>query len=205
MYICRACHNNETIYKVLKWENIVNVNSLKEFINRYDINQTIHQLEQKISLSRTYKIISDGAREKLVALAQSGLSDIKFYQFTDNLRDNITNINLDQLGGKLRELATKLPGEYEDIKEDLVKNAYDLEGYHRDIVIPMSNLSHQLSDSAMELQELIKFNHSSMTEAIHSLVEEVDKAQIFISESGPTHVKAVLYFKLFDQFLYIEK
>jgi prominin 1 len=168
------------------------VDSLRGYIDRYDINQTIHQLEQKISLSREYKIISEAAREKLNALAQSGLSDIKFYQYTENLKDNITNINLEQLGNRLRGLASRLPNGYDNVKEDLLKNAYDLEGYHRDIVSPMSNLSSLLSNSAIELQEHIKFNHTSMAEAIHSLVDEVDKAQIFITESGPAHVKMVI-------------
>ncbi|XP_014235314.1 prominin-like protein isoform X2 [Trichogramma pretiosum] len=190
-HMVTACHKNETIYKVLKLQYIVDVESLRGFIDRYDINQTIHQLEQKISLSHDYRIISEAAREKLNALAQSGLSDIKFYQFTDNLKDNITSINLEQLAGKLREVALKLPNGYDEVKEDLLKNAYDLEGYHRDIVVPMSNLSNRLSDSATELQEHIKFNHTSMAEAILSLVDQVDKAQVFISTSGPSHVKTL--------------
>uniref|UniRef100_A0ABD2W8M8 Prominin-like protein n=1 Tax=Trichogramma kaykai TaxID=54128 RepID=A0ABD2W8M8_9HYME len=190
-HMVTACHKNETIYKVLKLQYIVDVESLRGFIDRYDINQTIHQLEQKISLSHDYRIISEAAREKLNALAQSGLSDIKFYQFTDNLKDNITSINLEQLAGKLREVALKLPNGHDEVKEDLLKNAYDLEGYHRDIVVPMSNLSNRLSDSATELQEHIKFNHTSMAEAILSLVDQVDKAQVFISTSGPSHVKTL--------------
>ncbi|XP_011499437.1 PREDICTED: prominin-like protein isoform X1 [Ceratosolen solmsi marchali] len=190
-YILNTCHKNETIYRVLKLQYIIDVDSLRGYIDRYDINQTIHQLEQKISLSHDYKIISEAAREKLNALAQSGLSDIKFYQYTENLRDNITNINLEQLGSKLLDLALRLPRGYDNVKEDLLKNAYDLEGYHRDIVNPMSNLSSLLSSSAIELQEHIKFNHTSMAQAIHSLVDEVDKAQIFITESGPAHVKTL--------------
>lgn len=170
---------------------MIDLDTLRSYVDRYAINQTIHQLEQKISLSHKYEIISRTAREKLNALADSGLSDIRFYQFTDNLKSNITNINLEQLALNLRELAGRLPSGHDSIKEDLLKNAYDLEGYHRDIVVPMSNNCSQLSDSAAELEEHIKFNHTSMTKAIHSLIEEVDEAQKFITESGPTHVKIV--------------
>ena len=129
------------------------------------------------------------------ALAESGLSDLRFYQYTENLKDNITNVDLDQLATRLRELASRLPNSYEKnyqtIKRDLIGYANDLENYHKNIVIPMVNWSGQLSDSAMRLQEHIKFNHTSMADAIHSLVAEVDKAQKFITESGPQHVKVV--------------
>lgn len=188
-----SCHNNQTIYEVLKLNYIIDVNVLRSYIDRYDINKTIQKLEEKITLSnhKEYKIISETARDKLAALAQSGLSDLKFYQYTENLKDNITNINLENLASKLRELAGRLSSDHEEIKEDLLKNAYDLEGYHRDIVIPMTNWSNQLSNSAIELEEHIKFNHSSMAEAIHDLVTKVDNAQEFINKQGSQHVKTV--------------
>lgn len=186
-----SCHKNETIYKVLKLQYIMDVNSLRDYIDRYDINQTIRQLEQKINLSHDYKIISQSAREKLGALAQSGLSDIKFYQYTENLKENITSFNLEQLSNQLEDLANRLPRGHEFIKKDLLQNARDLQECHQEILEPMNNLSNQLSDQAVELQEHIKFNHSSMAEAIHSLVQEVDKAQIFISQRGPKYVKMV--------------
>lgn len=166
---------------------------MRGYIDQYDINQTIHKLEEKINLSdhKEYKIISKTAKEKLNALAQSGLSDLKFYQYTENLKDNITNIDLENLASKLRELAGRLSNDHEEVKEDLLKNAYDLEGYHRDIVIPMTNWSNQLSNSAMRLDEHIRFNHTSMADAIHDLLTKVDKAQKFISQKGSQHVKTV--------------
>ncbi|XP_014215519.1 prominin-like protein isoform X2 [Copidosoma floridanum] len=188
-HILNSCHKNETIYKVLKLQYIIDVDTLRSYTDRYDINKTIQKLEEKISLSGTYEIISKEAKMKLNALADSGLSDISFDQYTEHLKENITNINLQQLAEKLRDLASKLPRSHNDIKEELLKNAYDLEGYHRDIVIPMANLSHQLSETAMELQEHIKFNHSSMADAIYKLIKEVDKAQDFITKEGPKYVK----------------
>lgn len=177
---------------MLKLGYIIEVESLRGYVDQYQINETIHQLEHRISLSHNYKIISEAAREKLKALAESGLSAIKFDQFTDNLRDNITNIHLDQLAVKLRELRGRLPPGNEEISDDLQKNAYDLEMYHKSIVGPMTNLSHQLSNKAVELQKHLKFNHSSLAEAIPALINEVDKAQVFITKKGPEHVKTVI-------------
>ena len=187
----RACHANQTLYKVLMFENLIDVNSLRNYVERYDINNTIQQLRRKIIFSPGIVIFSDRARRKLNDLAQSGLSDIKFYQYAEVLRENITNINLQHLAKKLREVSAKLPAEYDDTRDSLEKNAHDLDHYHRDLVMPMAMLGEQLSENALTLQEHIKFNHSSLTEAIHALVNETTQAQEFLNKEGPEYVQLV--------------
>ncbi|XP_032665117.1 prominin-like protein isoform X6 [Odontomachus brunneus] len=188
-YIVTKCHENETLYNVLNLKNLYDVENLRDYAGRYDINDTIQQLRRKISLSPGVVILKDSARSKLNDLAQSGLSDIKFYQYAELLAENITNINLEHLAKQLREVSAKLPSGQEDIRDSLEKNAHDLEHYHRDLVMPMATLSDQLSANALMLQENIKFNHSSMAEAIHDLVEEVTKAQQFLNKDGPEYVQ----------------
>ncbi|XP_025161788.1 prominin-like protein isoform X8 [Harpegnathos saltator] len=188
-YIVTKCHENETLYDVLNLKNLYDVENLRDYAGRYDINDTIQQLRRKISLSPGVVILKDSARSKLNDLAQSGLSDIKFYQYAELLAENITNINLEHLAKQLREVSAKLPGGQEDIRDSLEKNAHDLEHYHRDLVMPMAMLSEQLSANALMLQENIKFNHSSMAEAIHDLVDEVTKAQQFLNKDGPEYVQ----------------
>ncbi|CAD1473479.1 unnamed protein product, partial [Heterotrigona itama] len=188
-YIVRNCHLNETLYKVLKLENIYNVNSLREYAGRYDINNTIQQLRRKISLSPDVVILTDSAKSKLNDLAQSGLSDIKFYQYVEILADNITNINLEHLSKQLLEVSAELPKGQDEIRVSLEKNALDLAYYHDQLVRPMAMLSEQLVTKAVTLEEKIKFNHSSMAEAIHHLVDEVTKAQQFLNKDGPEYVQ----------------
>ncbi|KAF3424770.1 hypothetical protein E2986_04140 [Frieseomelitta varia] len=188
-YIVRNCHLNETLYKVLKLENIYNVNSLREYAGRYDINNTIQQLRRKISLSPDVVILTDSAKSKLNDLAQSGLSDIKFYQYVEILADNITNINLEHLSKQLLEVSAELPTGQDEIRVSLEKNALDLVYYHDQLVRPMAMLSEQLVTKAVTLEEKIKFNHSSMAEAIHHLVDEVTKAQQFLNKDGPEYVQ----------------
>ncbi|KMR04544.1 prominin-like protein [Lasius niger] len=188
-YIVTKCHENETLYNVLNLKNVFDVESLRDYAGRYDINDTIQQLRRKISLSPGVVILKDSARSKLNDLAQSGLSDIKFYQYAELLADNITNINLEHLAKKLREVSAKLPEGQEEIRLSLEKNAHDLEHYHRDLVMPMAMLSEQLSANALTLQDNIKFNHSSMADAIHDLVDEVTKAQQFLNKDGPEYVQ----------------
>lgn len=179
------------------------VRSLRNYTGRYDINDTIQQLRRKINLSPGVVILKDSARSKLNDLAQSGLSDIKFYQYAELLAENITNINLEHLAKQLREVSAKLPENQDDIKFNLEKNAYDLERYHRELVVPMAMLSEQLSANALMLQENIKFNHSSMADAIHDLVDEVTKAQQFLNKDGPEYVQHVGRIYLFFFNLYV--
>lgn len=190
---CSKCHENETLYNVLNLKNLYDVETLRDYAGRYDINDTIQQLRRKISLSPGVVILKESARSKLNDLAQSGLSDIKFYQYAELLAENITNINLEHLAKQLREVSAKLPEGQDDIRDSLEKNAHDLEHYHRDLVMPMATLSEQLSANALMLQENIKFNHSSMAEAIHDLVEEVTKAQQFLNKDGPEYVQYVRF------------
>ncbi|XP_076680317.1 prominin-like protein isoform X5 [Andrena cerasifolii] len=188
-YIVSNCHLNKSLYTVLKLQYLIDEPMLRDYAGRYDINNTIQQLCRKISLSPGVVILTDSAKSKLNDLAQSGLSDIKFYQYAEILADNITNINLEHLARQLREVSAKLPDGQEDIRVSLEKNAHDLEHYHRDLVMPMAMLSEQLSEKALTLQENIKFNHSSMAEAIHDLVDEVTKAQQFLNKDGPEYVQ----------------
>ncbi|XP_017797719.1 PREDICTED: prominin-like protein isoform X2 [Habropoda laboriosa] len=188
-YIVTQCHQDETLYNVLKLNNLFDVSTLREYAGRYDINNTIQQLRRKISLSPGVVILTDSAKSKLNDLAQSGLSDIKFYQYAEFLADNITNINLEHLARQLWEVSAKLPDGQKDIRESLEKNALDLGYNHKELVMPMAMYSEQLAAKAQMLEEKIKFNHSSMAEAIHDLVEEVTKAQQFLNKDGPECVQ----------------
>lgn len=183
-------------------ENTIDLNALRSYIDRFDINKTISQLRQKISLTPGIVIFSETARQKLHDLANSGLGDIPFYKYTENLKENITNINLELLADKLKAVSEKLPANQVEIKGSLDKNAFDLRVYHRDLVLHMIAQSEQLSESAITLQEHLKFNHSSMSEALYVLVKEVTTAQDFLNRDGPRYVQLVNYFTQYITIFY---
>ncbi|XP_076292505.1 LOW QUALITY PROTEIN: prominin-like protein [Lasioglossum baleicum] len=199
-YIVTQCHWKESLYEVLELKYLFDLEQLPHYAGRYEINNTIQQLRKKISLTPGVVILTESAKSKLNDLAESGLSDIKFYQYADLLAGNITNINLEHLARQLRDVSAKLPEGQDDIRESLEKNAHDLDHYHKDLVMPMAMLSEQLSEKASTLQENIKFNHSSMAEAIHDLVDEVTSAQQFLNKNGPEYVQ-ILATKFGDAFL----
>lgn len=83
---------------------MIHLESLRDYVGRFNINNTILTLKNKINLTPGIVILGDSAKAKLNDLAQSGLSDIKFYQYAELLKDNITSINLEHLAHKLREV-----------------------------------------------------------------------------------------------------
>ena len=90
-------------------------------------------------------------------------------------------------------MSAELPAGQDEIRVSLEKNALDLVYYHDQLVRPMAMLSEQLVTKAVTLEEKIKFNHSSMAEAIHHLVDEVTKAQQFLNKDGPEYVQQVSF------------
>ncbi|XP_076381466.1 prominin-1-A isoform X7 [Megalopta genalis] len=206
-YIITKCHLDDTLYNVLKLQYLFDVNSLRDYAGRNDINNTIQQLCQKISLSPGVVILSDSAKSKLNDLANSGLDEIKFYQFAEILAKNITNINLMHLANQLRDVTGKLPEDQKSIRDRLEAIASRLEVTHRELVTPMAMLGKELSKKALTLQENIKFNHTSMKEAIDDLVVEVTNSQEFLNNNGPEYVKSLAtkfgqsFISQVDQFL----
>ncbi|CAL7934952.1 unnamed protein product [Xylocopa violacea] len=188
-YIVTHCHRNESLYKVLKLYYAFNVEQLRNHSGRFEINNTIQELRRQISLSPDVVILTNSAKSKLQSLAQSGLSDIKFYQYVDILAGNITNINLHHLAKQLRDVMGRLPVGQDAIKHELEICARELEEKHEQLVKPMQMYSEELATKANALEEKIKFNHSSMEVAINNLISEVTKAQKFLNEEGPEHVQ----------------
>lgn len=199
-----SCHSNQTLYKVLKLENLMDLNTLRTYIDGFKIKETINELQKKIRVSSNVTIFPDKAKMKLENLKDSGLGEIKFDQYINNLKDNFTNFNLKDLANKLNSVATQLPAGNE--RNTLTKNANLLLKSHSDHVVPMTKLSDELSENAMKLEEHVKFNHSSMGEAIRHLVSDVTLAQQFLNEEGPKCVQRVSFaFFLFSLVLHFHR
>lgn len=58
-------------------------------------------------------------------------------------------------------------------------------------VTKMLDISQQLESTANQLQEHLRFNHSSLRNAVQHLLEEVEHAQTYLYTEGPTIVTKV--------------
>lgn len=68
-----------------------------------------------------------------------------------------------------------------------------LESSQREIVDVMAQLSRQLRANTTALQEDLKFNHTSLRDAVHGLIREVEDAQEYLSVQGPDEVIKVCF------------
>lgn len=175
----------------------MDLKNLSEYVERYDINSNIEKLKNKINLTPNVVILTAEARRKLEALADSGLGEIKFDRYANVLRENITNMNLLDLAEKMDEVAENLTDNHREIKRNLSLNANTLRDIHKSLVVPMTETSEMLMATAENLQETIKFNHSSIQNAIRVLIDEVQRAQDYLNDRGPQIVHGVHIFLFF--------
>lgn len=56
----------------------------------------------------------------------------------------------------------------------------------------MRNISELLESTANQLQEHLRFNHSSLRNAVEHLLLEVEQAQNYLDNEGPTIVTKVI-------------
>ncbi|KAF4522990.1 hypothetical protein B566_EDAN009582 [Ephemera danica] len=171
--LIRSCHQNQSMYEVLGLEAVINVSQVSKFRNDIvdQLNET--ELEQQIRLKSDVVMLTDGARQHLLNLANSPLSDIDFTAYNDLVENQITSIDLK----KLAKVVYYLQNE-----------AMFLESSQIQIVDVMTHLSRQLRANTTALQEDLKFNHSSLREAVHGLIREVESAQNYLSQNGPDDV-----------------
>lgn len=58
-------------------------------------------------------------------------------------------------------------------------------------VAAMLDISQRLESTANQLQEHLRFNHTSLRHAVEHLLMEVDQAQVYLYKEGPTIVTKV--------------
>ncbi|XP_044733523.1 prominin-like protein [Chrysoperla carnea] len=174
-----SCHRNKSVYKVLALEQKFNLKELES--------------KDKITMDHGITILTKEAKGKLQKLADSGIGDIKFDRFTEILRDNITSISLTDLSHKLTDTANKI-GDKQDlqqIKLSLQRNALYLETFQNTLVVPMVQSAEDLKETAVRLEEGLKFNHSSFNEAVNYLLKEVEEAQEYLQTNGTKDVAEI--------------
>lgn len=113
------------------------------------------------------------------------------------LNVQITNINLTQLSTQLRTNAQKIPDhatsgfDLTKIKKLLRAKARFLELLQRDSVAQIRQEIMILKSNVTTLKEHLKFNHTSLKDALESLISEVNRAQVYLRKNGTTELKAV--------------
>uniref|UniRef100_A0A8W7PG49 Prominin-like protein n=1 Tax=Anopheles coluzzii TaxID=1518534 RepID=A0A8W7PG49_ANOCL len=187
-----ACQQNETIYKVLKLNNFIDIRTIRDFPEHYGITRELAALKEKIKI-QSVQILTPEATEDIRALQESKLNDFDVDKFTDNLTFNITEYNLNEIADKLREVANRVPSgkEMNDIKVNLKNQALHLSSYQTNLVDPMIASTNELIKLSTTLDTSLKFGEKSFSAAIDKFLTQIKDAEEYINKYGKTFVQNV--------------
>ncbi|XP_064071872.1 prominin-like protein isoform X4 [Vanessa tameamea] len=185
------CHRNRTIYRTLQLHRRYDLQAVRE--------QTAAQVAASVAALRTdypprgrpLRILSPAARRKLDLLADTGLSDFDFDRILYALETNMTSLSLDGLSAQLESTARALAprGGFAEVARDLRSAAEHLARLHRDVVRPMLQRTAELNATASELRDVLRFNQSSLKEAIHYRIRDTTEVELFLNTQGPDLVQ----------------
>lgn len=72
-----------------------------------------------------------------------------------------------------------------------------LKGHQNQHVTAMLDISQRLETTANQLQDHLRFNHSSLRDAVEHLLKEVEQAQAYLYNEGSIIVTKVSYSYLY--------
>lgn len=188
--IIRSCHKNESLYNVLHLENHIVIKDVLKYQQTFDIENRVYELVNHIRLDQQLNIMTSRARHLLDSMAHS-LSNINFPYYTHALDERITSIDLMQVAIGMNETAHSLPIRLSSIKHSLLNQAMYLKTHQDNLVSSMIDLSKKLESTAHQLQEHLKFNHTSLQNAIDQLLVDVEGAQKYLRLEGRATVQAI--------------
>ena len=183
------CHQNLTLYTILKLERSShNITQLADWRARYGIGDYIENLKNKIQLEQLKHItlLFPETAKDLKELADSKISDMNFTGLTSLLEAEITEIDLPTFITRLKVLKDQVYSfeATRPIAPKLENEALWL-GQMYNLVEDMKVAVANLSLTVGQLEEMSKFNKSSMREAITSLLGQADRATEILQTEGP--------------------
>ncbi|KAG7166931.1 putative Prominin-like 1, partial [Homarus americanus] len=148
----------------------------------------IEQLMNEIRVDTNVEILSRDAKEQLWELANSSVADKDTWDYyTDILEKKVLTIDLMELAALLNQTADQLPNGYHQVSFKLKNDALFLEGLQR-WVTSIGSLTKNLKKTTARLNEHLKFNKTSLREAIGDLINQAEFAQYYLRVNGSREV-----------------
>lgn len=182
--IISKCHRNLSMHTVLSLDNIEsNLAELQDYKNRLNLHEKIAQLKRDIHVNTNVEILSQNAKEQLWELANSSVADKDIWNYyADILEKKVLTIDLMELAALLNQTA----GSHK-VSVKLKNGALFLEGLQR-WVTSIGSLTRNLKKTTARLNEHLKFNKTSLREAIVNLISQAEFAQYYLQVNGSQEV-----------------
>lgn len=196
--IITSCHNNESVFDVLRLGNQLNIDQIKEFPKQFLIDEKLNQLADNVQITSQVRILNDDARRQIKELARSEINNFAVYKYVDNLASNITHYDLNSFADRLKAAAERIPSN-NDIKTKLEVQQLHLRSYQKSYVEPLKAGTNRLLLLSKRLEDKLLFKQASFEKAINTLIKEIDDAERFLNEQGTAYVQQVVH-ELLDSF-----
>lgn len=175
------CYRNESIYKVAALKSVFDLDDIKR---KFDIRQALDDLEIPSDiLDKNFVILDARNRAKLENLAKFNI-EVDFDKFKDELKENFTNVNFDNLINDMTTLIKTLPSRFDNVKTQLSLSLMHLNVYKEKILVPMKETAINVTETADLLNDNLKMGRSDFSEAIHYLMDEIDNAASTLKING---------------------
>ncbi|CAK1547371.1 unnamed protein product [Leptosia nina] len=185
------CHLNKTVYEAFHMNRLYDLEAVKQSVEE-ELGRRVSSLRTDYPpRGRPLRILKPAARAKLDQLANTGLSDFNFDKILEALETNITSLPLEALSSQLQSTARSLTGRagYVEVAQSLRHAAEQLDQLQRDVVVPMIMHTAQLNTTATELRDVLRFNQSSLKEAIQYRIRDTTEVELFLNTQGPDLVQ----------------
>lgn len=178
------CYQNESIYNVFNLKSYFDVDSIGD---RFDISSFLEQMYTHLNgiLDEDFIILSKENMETLENLKDFDPS-INFDQFQEELKQNFTNLSLNEISKKLEELVVNIQDntDLEEVKTEVQLSILHINMYDEKLLQPMKELANKVIDISKQLDADLKMNASSFSEAIDKLLSEIREAQEVLGNQG---------------------
>lgn len=186
--IVRECHQNRTLYQMLKLERVLDVSQLGEQARRMNIESEVRRLTGTIRFNKQLTLLTAEAKEQLRDFASSELLRVNFTAYSILLERDITSVNLLDMATIINFTAAQVASVDPEAAKILRENSAFLGALQNRRLAPMKAAAQRLRSTASDLEERVRFNQSSLSDAIEMLIGQTEKAQTFLQNNGPSEL-----------------
>ncbi|KAK3802035.1 hypothetical protein RRG08_064628 [Elysia crispata] len=172
------CQKNEALFSALNLDYIVD---LDEILDIKDLENEIDELKDKTVDISDVDILNPELEKDLQSLADSGLENIPFQSYFEQLNKELTSAPLEDLATNLDGLAQDKTGQQ---RATLEKSAADLRSLETSHVVPISNKMIRLNNTMKELQK-----NSNIKDPLNQLIKHMNESQTKFNSEKDALVK----------------
>lgn len=188
------CHEEKSIYQVLQLDSVFDLKNVSS--NLDNINGSLVQLQDNINYDfNNIELLTENAQNRLNDLIAYGISQVSLDKFSDELKQNFTNILLTDLKDQLDQVIKTLTDQEEpglnDVITELQTTSLHLQVYQDNLLTPMREHADNLTTLAEELKKSFTINGVILEEALRLLIEQVIDAEAKLKEEGPVILKEI--------------